>query len=281
MKKWIILTNRALPYLSIIIPITLLVLAFTQFESDPKPGYLIQGSASELSPAVAEVVNLVSKVNQHNSNVRTFECKDVDISIKNKQLIKVNAVIRYEKDKLLRMLVSSFLGKELDIGSNESIFWFWSRRMNPPALYFAHYEDLSITGLKTPFHPIWMKSTLGFDNVDINLAFARKRGENWEIISSTHNLRGSPVVRVTIIDPNKLSIIGHYIYEHGNIVVSSEVYEHILIGSHYVPKKMVIKWYEEDITMRWTLNDPKINTIIPSASWVMPQYHRTIDMSNN
>ena len=246
----------------------------------PEPGHLIKVQAQQLGPIQAELLALINAINNKNSRLRTFTCEDISIRIRNKITLSVNARIYYEKDRRLRMYVNSFVGKELDIGSNNTHFWFWSRRMDPPALYYADYDNLKKTRLKTPFHPVWMKGILGFDKIPDGVAYAQRRGKNWEILQPTRNVQGHPIIRSFVIDPEKLAIVGHYIYERGKLTVSAEVFEHRIKDGFFVPSKMVVKWYKEDISMILEFGDVKLNKRIHQNFWVMPQMHNKIDMAN-
>ncbi len=80
--------------------------------------------------------------------------------------IAVKSSISYEKSLNFRMINSSFFGKEVDVGSNEKEFWFWSKRMKPPALFHTIHDNLKNTNLKTPFHPLWIKEIIEIWMVD-------------------------------------------------------------------------------------------------------------------
>ena len=127
---------------------------------------------------------IIEAINLKNSKIKTFYCDDIKIKAIKKLTVNLKGKIYFEKDKNFRMFTSSILGKESDIGSNDNQFWFWSRKMNPPALHYAKYEDIYKTRLKTPFHPIWTIECLGI------LPFA---------ISSIASLVNLSLIRVLVI----------------------------------------------------------------------------------
>jgi len=213
-----------------------------------------------------------------NQAVSSFLCSYVRISFPDRRLLRVNGEINYKKDRYFRMLVRSVGGVELDIGSNDTNFWFWSKRMVPSALYYSSYDNLHCTRLKTPFHPVWLKGILGFDPIDIQRAMARKRGSYWEIISRSQNMQNRPILRSTLIDPQNMAIIGHYIYDQGNLVCSAEVHEHSFINECPIPAKMVIRWHEEAITMIWQLRSQCLNVNFDSRLWQMPSISPKVDI---
>src|ERR1017187_4932054 len=63
-------------------------------------------------------------------------------------LIRLSGMIYYENSKLFHLELSSFFGPELDIGSNNEYFWYWSRRDSEPGLHFAKHEDFYKSRMK-------------------------------------------------------------------------------------------------------------------------------------
>ena len=53
----------------------------------------------------------------------------------------LRANLAYEQPRNFRLLaqLSQFTGRELDMGSNDELFWFWIRRDTQPSVYFARH----------------------------------------------------------------------------------------------------------------------------------------------
>jgi len=242
----------------------------------PRPGYLLNQSPSELK-AQLEALRVIQAVNEKNAHVKTFTCSEMKIRIMGRSFVRLTGSVYYEKEDRFRMFVRSVVGTELDMGSNEEFFWFWSRRMDPPALYYSRHENLHRTGLRTPFHPVWMKGSLGFGTIPTDGIFGRRRGSNWEFLQLTKNAQGRRVLRSVVVDPKRNLILGQYVYQNGKLVVSSEVYEYTRDG---LPKRMLIRWYEEDVTMILEFINPKINQSITPDAWKKPLMRLEVEMGN-
>jgi len=268
----------------VVVSLVALVFVTRPTPSIPPAGSLIaelpEQPPQELS---GEVLELVERINARNQLIHSFSCDRVRITVKQKRWMNLNGQIRYEKDRRFRMFVRSISGREMDIGSNDDHFWFWSRRMTPAALYYSSYDNLYHNRLKTPFHPVWLKSILGFDPVSVKGVVARRRGPYWEIVEKTTNMQRRPILRIVLIDPAKVAIIGHYIYEEGRLVCSAEVYEHKLLanGEVAVPAKIVMRWYEEDVTMIWQLYGQRLNVALDSRLWHMPDISPKVDIGQS
>ena len=164
----------------------------------------------------------IERINQKNLQIKTFSCQ-VDIEIPRKITFHMVGSINYEKDKKFRMVAESRMGKEIDIGSNQNYFWFWSKRMQPPNLYYASYDHLMQTSLKTPFNPLWMMESLGLNEIILkNKSFYRYG--NYLIAKETKlSTQREPVVQLILVDPNKNVIIGNYLYKEGKLIASTEI----------------------------------------------------------
>ena len=235
----------------------------------PCSGFLLQPPPQTILTN-QEAIKLIHTINQHNASIRSFAC-NIKISIQGRFFVRATADVKYEKPKNLRMLVRSLVGLELEIGSNNDALWFWSRRMDPPALYYSTYANLAKTGLKTPFHPVFLKSVFGLDDISTENAIVCRRGDNWQVTQQTQNVEGEPVVMVTIIDPKTQTIIGHYIYQNNIIVCSAETYEQ---------SKIILRWYEEDITMIWEIYNQQTNISLDNSNWIMPSDKVMVDLSS-
>ena len=239
----------------------------------PKPGYLLNEKPSDLKSRI-EALTVIQAVNERNRQIRTFTCPEIKIRIWNKEFIKLTGNMAYEKDKNFRMIVKSIITKELDLGSNESYFWFWSRRMKPSVLYYSKHENLYRTGLRTPFHPLWMKGSLGLDEIPTSGIHARRRGFNWEFLQLTRNTQGKRVLRSILVDPKRSIIVGQYVYKDSKLMVSSEIYEY----RDGLPHRAIVKWYEEDVVMILEFVNPKINQGIIPSTWVRPSMRGEIEI---
>ena len=226
----------------------------------------------------SEIERLVEEINQGHRLIRNIVYEDITIRIKGVPL-KISSYIAYEKNDYFRMFNSSWTGKEGDIGMNSTHFWFWSKRMKPSALYYAKHEDLYKSRLKSPFHPKWTVACLGINEIDLSNAIAGKMDKYYAIAFNEIDTLNRPIVRIILVDPLKKAIIGHYLYdENNNVIVSTEVLEFHNVDGNLLPAIMRTIWYQEDITMEWELEEPKINQTIPSNTFDMPNMRHKIDL---
>ena len=55
------------------------------------------------------------------------------------------------------------IGPEVDLGSNDQLFWFWIKRSQPPAIYFCRHDQFATSRARQmiPIHPNWLIEALG------------------------------------------------------------------------------------------------------------------------
>lgn len=237
---------------------------------------LIVSPLSNLPPE-HPALQTIRAINDRNAQVRNVYYENVAMKIKEKMTVTLTAFLAYEKDKKFRMITSSFVGQETDVGSNEHIFWFWSRRMDPPILYFAKHEDTSRSKLRAPFHPDWMREGLGLDQIKIDGATFEQDGSRWKVFEKRVSASGKPVVKMTLIDNEK--ILGHYLYNNQGQLISSIEAKDFYRNGHIVPRVFLMTWAEENITVEWTMSAPRINGNINSALWEKPKMRREQDLA--
>ena len=228
------------------------------------------GGFSEIKYPIEEQLGsrVVSDVNSKIQRINGFSS---EMKVQS-SLATLNGTIDFERDKNLRMIQSSFLGKELDIGSNNDIFWFWSRRMRPSKLYFSKHENAFQSGLRTPFDPQWIMEVIGMKDINIKNCTILHKNKMWHIAEKRINTEQKVVVKVTLIDESKMAVVGHYIYDtYGNMLVSAEITEFYQTHPIVVPKQIKTTWFEEDVSNTWELKNPRINVMIDPRIWVIPK----------
>lgn len=233
-------------------------------------------------PQEHEAMPLVREINKRNALIQSVFYKDMAFRINQGGglSIKLNGFMAYEKNRKFRMTSKSFFGKETDVGSNSTIFWFWSKRMKPSALYWAKHERLYETRLRTPFNPMWIMESFSINEIDTsNATIARHKGY-WAVFQPRISASGQSITKVTLLDEETKTIVGHYVYDmKNNIIISTEITEFYSIDGHHVPKRINIIWHEEDIKIQWDFEKPKVNKPIDTKHWEMPSIKSKINLN--
>jgi hypothetical protein len=226
-----------------------------------------------------EVLRAVEAINGRRE-IGTLVYKNIEISISQRPNIRLTGTLYCQSPQNVRFRVYSPLGQETDMGSNEQLFWFWSKRMKPSALYYADHDQIYNTRLRTPFHPGYLIESLGVKKIETMGSHLSIKGNYYKITQQRKGMYGQPVIKTTLIDREK--IVAHYLHDHRGMIASWEIKEHYATPFGYFPKVIIITWHEENSQTRWDLDPPCVNTksMIPISTWMMPNYKPKIDLAN-
>jgi hypothetical protein len=149
------------------------------------------------------------------------------------------------------MEISSLLGKELDVGSNSQNFWYWSRRDKTPGLHYAAHADLNKTRLKTPFNPMFLKSTLGVEELSSENCKIIESQKDFMVVYPRLNASGDPINFAIFVSKERKQIDGYVVTDsNGKSLAACEVQQY----SGDIPVKILYTWYEENRVMLMQMN---------------------------
>ena len=246
------------------------------------PSYLAtsdQLSANKPIEKTHEIFGVIRNINDRNAKIQSVYVPNINIKLKQKTTAKVEGTLYFQKEKRFRLTVRSVLGQEMDIGSNDTHFRFWSKRMNPPHLFYAKHEDLNRAMLKTPLNPAWLLESMVLGNLDSENIEVGKFKENWVILQKRKGASGEEVVVATLINSKTNTIMGNYLYNaQGKMIASSEILDYYQINEAYIPKNIYITWYEEGVIMEWSIGQPQVNIQIPNNTWQIPNIPQKVEM---
>lgn len=230
----------------------------------------------EPPPKPQKIPELVLKVNQKNAQIQSLRCQNVDVKVwQDGMRVRLESEVYYEKPMNFRMFISSILGRELDMGANEEVFWYWSRRNKHDGLFYARYEDFFSTRLKTPFNPVFLRASFGIDVLDTENAKFVENEKGILVVTQSKNAMGKTVNNYTFINRTTELIEGYLVaYEDGTKSASAEILEH----EGGLPKKILFTYYEEDKVMYIELNNTQVNVSIDPSRFQMPNIKPQINM---
>ena len=236
-----------------------------------------QISKQEKPQPVHEIYDIIKTINDRSSKINSLYIVEMPIRLQQGNMTaKVYGELAMEKEKNFRLKVAHQLtGKEMDIGSNKTHFWFWSKRMNPPALHYSLHEDLDKTMLRTALNPAWMMESLNVSPVSTENIEIAKFKELWATIQPRMSSTGEKVTVVTLIHPTQTVVVGRYLYNQNGKLIASTEYQDF---SDVIPRKILIIWYEEGIALDWDLSRVQTNVGINPKFWMMPDMRSKIDM---
>lgn len=227
---------------------------------------------------------ILLSINQKKSLIRRIKVNSLVVNNKIGVLnINSSGFLTYEKDKNFRFVLNSIFGKEVDIGSNNTYFWYWSKRSTDKSLFFSSYENIKNTRLKDPVNPLILKSILFIDNLPIENTQIYE-SENyffieWEIESINDNEKMLCCMK---IDKKTYQPYNMTLKNSKNKLISEIIVQNVFkYKDSYLAQKIKVNWPDENIEMTWILKDIEINNSISSSYWKMPNHDPKINIGIN
>src|SRR5207248_594607 len=116
-------------------------------------------------------------------------------------------------------------GPEIDLGSNDELFWLWVRRNNPPTLYYCRHAQFATSAAKQlmPVDPDWLLDALGLASFDPALQHsAPQRNANGRIEIRT--LLPGPagtMTKTTVIDEARAWVLEQHLHDERGTLVAT------------------------------------------------------------
>ena len=240
------------------------------------------------SPTLNEVI---TAVNGNSSRIQSFSTTHAELSGPELPITLRGVNIAFERPRRLRIRARSVAGPELDLGSNDELFWIWVARNEPAALYFCRHDQFATSnaGRSLPVDPDWLIEAMGiveFRPDEEHLGPYRSPAGQLEIHSTRHTLDG-PARKITTVHAATGAVLKQQVYNHlGQLVAVATVHEHRLdpLSNLILPRIVDIESPISQFSLRVNLGDVAINTPMPNAVelWTKPRIEgwQTVDLGD-
>ena len=240
------------------------------------------------SPTLDEVI---SAVNGNNSRIQSFSTSRAELSGPELPITLRGVNIAFERPRRLRMRARSLAAAELDLGSNDELFWIWVARNEPAALYFCRHDQFATSNARRllPIDPDWLIEALGiveFRPDEEHLGPYRSSAGQLEI-HSTRQTPDGPTRKITTVHASTGAVLKQQVYNHlGQLAAVATAHENRRdpLSGLIMPRIVDIESPTAQFSLRVNLGDVAINTPTPNAVelWTMPRIEgwQTVDMGD-
>lgn len=239
------------------------------------------------TPTLAEVVTVV---NQNSSRIRSLYTTDASVSAP--LVPTLRAKLALERPRRFRLRAETGLtGAEFDLGSNDTLFWFWVRRLEPPAAYYCRHDQFAYSSIRriVPVEPDWLIDALGitgFDPAGRHTGPIAVGGGRLEIRSELDRPDGA-WQKVTVLDAARGYVLEQHLYDsRGTRVATSLTSKHWRdpASEAIVPRHVEIQWPATQFTLKLDLGNLQVNQLggDPTQLFELPSYqgYRWVDMGD-
>ena len=241
-------------------------------------------------PQAPTLEQVVEVVNRNNAAINSFSTTEARLSGPMLPM-SLKANVAYQKPGLLRIRADSVMGAELDLGSNQDLFWFWVRRNEPQALYFCRHDQFASSQAAgaVPIDPKTLIEIIGTAELDPTLTHDGPKllpGDRLGIRTVRQSPEG-PTTKLTVIDGISGWVVEQHIYDaSGQLVASSFLSEHRRdpLSGLVMPRVVKLNFPATRTSLRLDLGNVSINQPAgnPAELWSLPHYEgaATVDLSS-
>ena len=210
---------------------------------------------------------LVAALNDNARKIQSVGCRYLDIDCKEPQPGGLRGWMYCQKPRSFRMTASLAGQTELDMGSNDSEFWYWIRRNEPPYLFHCSHEEFAKgqIRLQVPFQPEWIMEALGMAEYDPAKSYQVVANKNTiELIEPTLLPQGQTVNKITIFtrSQNSLQVTGHVLKDSQNNEICTATIlkpQQDPATGALLPKVVELHWKAEHLKMQLLMPNATVN----------------------
>ncbi len=232
---------------------------------------------------------LIQYYNSATGRVQQLQTTGAKLSGKGMPL-SLRANIALERSRRFR-LQAGLTGPEIDIGSNDEVFWFWAKRSDPPATYFCRHDRFQYSAAREvmPVQPEWIAEAMGLVYFDPALRHdgPYARGADQLEIRTIIPAPDGDLTKVTVIHAVNALVLQQQIYDaRGQLLASALASKHRYdpINGISLPRKVEIQLPSAQLSFTIQVADYLINQLSgnPQQLWSLPHIdgYPLVDLCN-
>ncbi len=237
----------------------------------PAPDLLMPGASLD---------QVIGVVNQNSSRIVSYQTNNASLTVPGMPSIPhLRGNIAAQRPGRLHLQASTALtGPEVDLGSNDELFWFWVRRNEPPALYFSRHDQFvgSAAQQLMPIEPQWLLDALGMMQFSPNDYHEGPNpvGNGAIEIRSVMQTRTGTLTKSTLVDASKGWVLQQHIYDSTGTLLASAVARshryHPAMGVS-LPQKVEIRMPKAQLSLSIDVGTVLLNQLADNpALWSLP-----------
>jgi len=231
-------------------------------------------------PAQASLEQIFATVHDNTRRVRSYLAPQAVLAVPG--VPRLSAQVACEPPRRFRLRAQTAVtGNELDIGSNDDLFWLWIRRHEPPVMLFCRHDAYAQSAARKllPLRADWMPELLGL----VNFRAEDKHEGPYVLPDGRLEIRSRMVapegdmLKSTILDATTGLVMEQHLF-----TVAGERLASVRTSRHRVdpqsgatlPRLVEVSWPASGVEFQLELNTITTNAPAsdPGQLWQMPSY---------
>ena len=175
------------------------------------------------------------------------------------------------------------LGPELDLGSNDELFWFWFRGDPQQSVYYCRHDQFAQSAARQaiPIAPAELIDAMGLAQFDPALPHQgpNARADGKLEIRTIRETSQGPMTKITVVDPRGWIAEQHFYDARGQLALSTVASKHRRdpLSNLIMPRVVIVTCPQQKFRLEVNLGNVQINAPSPAQPnlWTMPQYEGT------
>ena len=242
---------------------------------------IISGPTPPPITAQPTLDELIAKVHENTGRVKSLDTNRATLSVAGYPSLRTD--FAYQQPGRLRLRATMLGATEVDLGSNDELFWFWIKRNSPSAVYFARHEEVARAPQQAiPIEPRWLVEALGLVEFDPSHRHSGpfvRRGGRLEIRTAIPGPTGDRT-KITILDGRFGWVLEQHLYDANRQRLATAIasgYAYDPVSQTSMPKQVKIQWPAAAMSITLTLNELRINQLADGSNqlWTIPELRGT------
>jgi hypothetical protein len=241
-------------------------------------------------PPQASLDQIVAAVHDNTSRVRSVTATQAVLVVPG--VPRLSARLACEPPRRFRLQAqTSITGPELDIGSNDELFWIWLRQHQPPITAFCRHDQYAQSQARRllPIRADWMPELLGLVNFrpDDSHEGPFPLPDGRLEIRSRLDAGGEPVLKSTILDATTGLVAEQHLFTPaGERLASIRTTRHRVDppSGAALPHVVEVSWPASGVDFKLELSSITVNGPSPDPTqlWQMPAYpgYEPVDLAD-
>ena len=229
------------------------------------------------SPSLDQVVDVI---NNNSSRINSLSAPRATLNMSGAPAL--NANIAFMRPRSFRLVAQKFIGPEFDMGSNDELLWFWVRRVQPPALYFARHDQFGTSAARQvmPVEPEWLIEALGIVSFDRagQIEGPTPVGSGRVEIRTVMQTAAGPLSRIVIVDDSRGVVLENHVYDAQGTRLASTIlskHRHDPASGVTLPQHVELQWPPAAMSATLELGEVIVNQLPadPQQLFTKPVYN--------
>jgi hypothetical protein len=245
-------------------------------------------------PAQPTLDQIIATVHDNTQRVRSYMAPQAVLIVPG--VPRLSAQVASEPPRRFRLRAQTAVtGSELDIGSNDDLFWLWIRRHQPPVMLYCRHDQYAQSSARRllPIRAEWMPELLGLvqfrpeDRHDGPFPLPDGRIEIRTRIASAGGGADGEMLKSTILDGTTGLVLEQHLFTvAGERLASARTTKHRVDpqSGAALPRFVEVSWPTSGIEFQLEIS--AISTNVPASDpgqlWQMPAYegYQPIDLAD-